>query len=55
MTTEPKPLCSRCINICRECGFPVQEHGPRIKVTCYQCGKRRYGAMCVVSGKEKTK
>lgn len=46
---EQKPLCIRCINNCRDCGFEVQEFGPRVKVDCYQCGKRRYGALCTVT------
>ncbi len=47
-------LCGQCMILLRE-AFDVAEHGRREKITCENCGKRRYGCKCEVTQKPKGK
>lgn len=49
-------LCSRCMH--KYDGVPsvkLTEAGPRVKVTCSECGKRAYGARCLIEVTKKQK
>ena len=38
-------LCGQCIIILRN-AYDITERGRREKITCGNCGKRRYGCKC---------
>lgn len=44
------PLCGVCIHK-MENAYKVTEVSRREKVTCEQCKKKRYGALCEISKK----
>ena len=49
-------LCGRCIHKYDDVpGIKLSEAGPRMKVTCSECGKRAYGALCVIEVAKKRK
>lgn len=45
-------ICGRCVAMMRG-SFAVQELGRREKITCGNCGKRRYGCRCIITKKNK--
>lgn len=45
-------ICSRCIVLAKD-AYKVTETTRRQKMTCAICGKRRYGAECILEKKEK--
>lgn len=45
-------LCSKCIAIFKD-SFQIRELSGRKKITCEHCGKRSYGALCVVQKERK--
>lgn len=47
-------LCSQCIALAKD-AYQVTESTRRMKITCEICGKRRYGAECVLEKKTGTK
>lgn len=44
-------LCSQCIVLAKD-AYQVVEVSRRQKVDCAHCGKRRYGAECVLERKD---
>ena len=49
-------LCGRCIHKYDDVpGIKLTETGPRTKVTCAECGKRAYGAKCIIETKAKAR
>ena len=49
-------LCGRCIHKYDDVpGLKLSEAGPRMKVTCSECGKRSYGALCAIEVVKKRK
>lgn len=43
-------ICSQCIALAKD-SYSVTESTRRQKVTCGICGKRRYGAECILEKK----
>lgn len=47
-------ICSQCIVLAKD-AYKVTEMSRRQKMTCATCGKRRYGAECILEKKEQKK
>lgn len=47
-------ICSQCIVLAKD-AYSVTETSRRMKITCAICGKRRYGAECVLEKKSGAK
>lgn len=52
MNKQRVALCGQCIALARD-AYQVTETSRLQKLTCAICGKRRYGAECILEKKEK--